>query len=192
MPQDYESKYDMTLSDIDGQLEERVSDYMIADDTGRPTRDVTTHTRKHYMGALAEREVDPRSGMDHESADRALGMTFGFAEGEMPELNGMPVVPFDRGMSQRKIERVWKALTPEDFQKMNNGGVPTAEGLDGKLISPEALKQGVLLYRDPGVYQMAVVINGELQVVIDAETKLPYEMNYPMIEEQMNIRLEED
>jgi len=185
--QQYNTKLDTTVDDINRSIEEQIGELMQLDETGKGVKDLATHARGHYMASASDKGIDPRTGIDQESVERAIGDTFGFAPGENPSVNGAPVIPFEKGMKQAMMQQLWDLTREDDFVIMNEGGYPLGDA--ARQIEFDELKDGMLFYKNPGVYQVGVLGEEGLEMVIDSETGLPYEFDYLMIAEQLKDRL---
>lgn len=184
-----QKKYNVTMNDHLAVLEQKIAPYFIQDDTGETIKTVASVAFNIYAGLASKYQSDMRVAHDETLSDEAVKHTLGIHKNENPELNGIPIVPFEPGMRAAAMKDMWATLTTDDFKEMNSGGDPVT--FSGQKLTLDEVKNALPLFSQQGVYNLGHVnkSTGETSLVYDDRTRLPYEFDYQGFSHQLKERI---
>lgn len=175
-------------NELTAEIEKEVAPYFSFDKSKKAINCYTQLAMNLYADEMdansrkIDEEFDPV--VASRSAKTILGVNL---EGDEPEINGIPVLPFEENMRSIVMKEIWNSLTEDDFLEMNAGGHPVV----GKSpVSIDELKGSFPVFIEPGVYQLLTMDpdTEELAFVKDGKSQLPYEFNYIMKASELKSR----
>jgi hypothetical protein len=188
MADDFKIKDD----NIKNAIREVIAPYLKYDQSGTCIESYSSLGSDMYLGELEKTGRNLDENVSPELVNKASRGLLGINENDvMPEINGLPVIPFEQGMLTETMVRAWNSVTEEDLILMNGEQPPVDSVLvDAEVIPFSDLKGGWLVMVQPGKYNIAV-LDEEKQAfhyAMRADSKLPYVFDYDSIAEDLRSR----